>query len=80
MDIQSTDRGKSRIKRLNQLMKNPLILKKSRLQAMRNEKWKFEFNKICKRWERRKKQIKACLTDNRRQVNLKDINFKYKVD
>jgi hypothetical protein len=30
MDIQSTDRGKSRIKRLNQLMKNPLILKKSR--------------------------------------------------
>jgi len=29
MDIQSTDRGKSRIKRLNQLMKNPLILKKS---------------------------------------------------
>jgi hypothetical protein len=21
------------------------------LQAMRNEKWKFEFNKICKRWE-----------------------------
>jgi len=29
MDIQSTDKGKARIKRLNQLMKNPLILKKS---------------------------------------------------